>query len=1059
MLLKPSTCVIFIISSVFSAELIKTEIPNISSTRVLSINQDSTGFLWFGTDEGLNRYDGHSNKVYRSNIFDEKTISGNRVWILHTDKNKTLWVGTDRGVCYYSAEQDRFHRINTGSRPLHVLENEKTLFFTTTNHGVVAINKEKKSVAKYQFDPLDPFSLSSSKFNERQTNPIATTEEHLWVGTTNGLNKINIKTGQTKRLYSGKTALVKGDTITSILAVNDVLFIGTTKGLGLSDLAFGEDLNENTGKVGNSYITRVFEIIEAGYVGVLLKDKIAIFKDGKIVQTIQTKHPLEKITNLKTGQYLITSEQHKNGLFLTFGDGEKETLIYEEIKTPIKANAVFVDTENGVWMVGVGGIVRAGNTKSPVSKHPSTKISQAQFSRLGNDIYSLDGTSVLLYNGIKPPKTLTNNIGDAAKPNTGIFSTKDRDLFIYNRVLYKYIKDTPPKPMASFNTQINKVVANKQSVFISLQNSGLAHHNRKTSTTTDYRKNRMLSKLLPAGASTFYLDKTILWIGNDESGLYELDVSEPESPRLIKHHTYNKSKPQSFSSNSVSCITKHAGKLFVGTNGDGLFVYDGKESFDKISINEGMPSNNIVSIAGSSDSTIWALTNGGLSLIDWSTKNINVVGQQEGLGSFFRNENALVPRKNGNALVVSPDELQLVNVGDLYTNEHEATVVVESVELIDKNNKKYITNKKDIKATHTTPTIRINLTAPSIFKAGKTTFSYFINGYNDTWVNNGVRRYIELQGLKPGTYTTQIKSYNSDGYESKNTATINFSVIPPWWETWWAYTSYAVAVFMFFAFYVKHQKRAQAKATENKRKEEELEEARQFQLDMLPRDTPDELGLDISSAIQTATEVGGDYYDYFPQKDGKSLYVVVGDATGHGMTAGMMVSITKAGLYGIPSIPPNDIARRLNRVIKNIDLGWNRMAFNMARFWEDRVEFTSAAMPPVYHYHGETGELDEVLLGGLPLGSIKDETFSLEEFDFNQGDSLVFISDGLPEAANHTGEMLGYDAVYNCIKANGNQSAEEQKQSLLDLGSAWLAGLQNQDDITIVVVKKSKPLE
>ena len=319
--------------------------------------------------------------------------------------------------------------------------------------------------------------------------------------------------------------------------------------------------------------------------------------------------------------------------------------------------------------------------------------------------------------------------------------------------------------------------------------------------------------------------------------------------------------------------------------------------------------------------------------------------------------------------------------------------------------------------------------------------------------------YIEVQGLSPGTYTLQSKSYNSDGYESKNTATINFSIIPPWWKTWWAYFSYTASIILLFGFYVRYQKEAQAKATEDQRKEEELEEARQFQLDMLPSETPDELGLDISSTIKTATEVGGDYYDYFPQKDGKSLYVVVGDATGHGMTAGMMVSITKAGLYGIPSIPPNDIARRLNRVIKKIDLGWNRMAFNMARFWEDRVEFTSAAMPPVYHYHGNTGELDEVLLEGLPLGSIKDETFSLEEFDFNHGDSLIFISDGLPEAANHTGEMLGYEAVYNCIKANGNQSAEEQKQSLLDLGSAWLGDLQNQDDITIVVVKKSKPLE
>ncbi len=69
-------------------------------------------------------------------------------------------------------------------------------------------------------------------------------------------------------------------------------------------------------------------------------------------------------------------------------------------------------------------------------------------------------------------------------------------------------------------------------------------------------------------------------------------------------------------------------------------------------------------------------------------------------------------------------------------------------------------------------------------------------------------------------------------------------------------------------------------------------------------------------------------------------------------------------------------------------------------------------------------------------------------------DSLVFISDGLPEATNHAEEMLGYEAVMDCVKANGHQGAEEQKQALLDLGAAWLGGLRNQDDITIVVVKK-----
>ena len=453
------------------------------------------------------------------------------------------------------------------------------------------------------------------------------------------------------------------------------------------------------------------------------------------------------------------------------------------------------------------------------------------------------------------------------------------------------------------------------------------------------------------------------------------------------------------------------------------------------------------------------MTNAGLSLVNWSNKNISNIGPGEGLQPYFKDQSALFRRGEGVALVVSPGGIQEVSADKIYINEHEATVVVESVELIDRQNKKHKVEKSNIRSKHTTPIIKINLTAPSIYKAGSTTFSYLVENYHTNWIENGTRRYIELQGLKAGSYKVKIKSYNNDGYESKNTALLNFQVVPPWWETWWAYLSYTILILGSVFYYIKYQTKAQQKAAEDQRKEEELEEARQFQLDMLPRETPKDLGLDISATIQTASEVGGDYYDYFPQEDKESLYVVVGDATGHGMTAGMMVSITKAGLYGIPSIPPNEIAKRLNTVIKAIDLGWNRMAFNMARFWDDRVEFTSAAMPPAYHYHGETGEVDEILLGGLPLGSIKDETFALEELPFKKGDSLVFLSDGLPEATNKTDEMLGYEAVLECVKANGEKNAEGQRDALLELGTIWLEDLQNQDDITIVVVKKTNPLD
>ena len=135
---------LFFISTLVANVFQDVQIKNISSNRVLSIAQDSSGFIWVGTDEGLNRFDGHSNKTYRSNIYDENTISGNRVWITHFDKNNTLWVGTDRGVCYYDKDKDHFKRIDIGSKPLHVIEDQTSIYFTTTNKGVVKVLKKPK---------------------------------------------------------------------------------------------------------------------------------------------------------------------------------------------------------------------------------------------------------------------------------------------------------------------------------------------------------------------------------------------------------------------------------------------------------------------------------------------------------------------------------------------------------------------------------------------------------------------------------------------------------------------------------------------------------------------------------------------------------------------------------------------------------------------------------------------------------------------------------------------------------------------------------------------------
>ena len=310
---KLFSCFLFL-SAVYPDEFNEVNIENISSTRVLSIAQDSTGFIWIGTDDGLNRFDGFQNKVYRSDVFDEATISGNRIWKIHVDKSNTTWVLTDKGVCYYDALRDQFKRIETKSRPQHIQDEKNRLFVSTLNHGIYAINKETKSFKNYLFDPLDPFSISSSKFSVLQAKPTAINGDDLWVGTLNGLNRLNLKTGQAKRLYRNKTNYVKSDTIAAILFVDDVLYVGTSQGLSLH--AGNNSEPAQLGGFESSHILNVFLIKETNAVGVVSKNKLGIFEKHLVSKTIKTNASLHLVRDLGTGQYLLNSPENKNAIFL-----------------------------------------------------------------------------------------------------------------------------------------------------------------------------------------------------------------------------------------------------------------------------------------------------------------------------------------------------------------------------------------------------------------------------------------------------------------------------------------------------------------------------------------------------------------------------------------------------------------------------------------------------------------------------------------------------------------------------------------------------------------------
>jgi len=222
---------------------------------------------------------------------------------------------------------------------------------------------------------------------------------------------------------------------------------------------------------------------------------------------------------------------------------------------------------------------------------------------------------------------------------------------------------------------------------------------------------------------------------------------------------------------------------------------------------------------------------------------------------------------------------------------------------------------------------------------------------------------------------------------------------------------------------------------------------------MLPQAPPEIPYLEIAVHMATATEVGGDYYDFLPQEDG-GLYAVTGDATGHGISAGMMVAMTKSALNALDVQSPHILLRQINSVIRAVNPEHMKMALNVVNISETGFAISSAGMPPAFLYRSERQEVEEILVSGLPLGSMTESDYSLRVVEYRRGDALVLISDGLPELADESGEPLGYEAVQRAVAEHGEAPAGEILERLVALGEGWGGGRAHDDDITIVVIKR-----
>lgn len=258
---------------------------------------------------------------------------------------------------------------------------------------------------------------------------------------------------------------------------------------------------------------------------------------------------------------------------------------------------------------------------------------------------------------------------------------------------------------------------------------------------------------------------------------------------------------------------------------------------------------------------------------------------------------------------------------------------------------------------------------------------------------------------------------------------------------------------------LEHERQARKEAVRRERleaevrhKQVELEEARALQLAMLPRSLPEVADLELAAHMDTATEVGGDYYDFDVADDG-SLTVAVGDATGHGMKAGTLVTATKSLFKALGEGALLDTLDRSSAALKAMNLRQLNMALLLARWQRGHLRIAAAGMPPVYLYRAAEAQVEAVLLPGLPLGTPLRGRYQETQLKLESGDTVLFMSDGFPERIGPDDEPLGYERVQQAFADSAAEPVHGIVKALLEASESWAQGRPLDDDLTFVVLK------
>jgi ligand-binding sensor domain-containing protein/signal transduction histidine kinase len=781
----------------------------LSQSVVNCVFQDSKGYVWIGTQNGLNRFNGETFDVYSYNPVDSNSISNNWIYSIAEDAGGNLWVGTKGGLNKYLAKQNKFQRIAYQSGfvydvtrycyDLICLQNGNILINTPP---VVSIyNPENEIFTHFQSNLEYDGAVKDVKIPI-----IEDVDGKIWIGSTTGLTLFSLQTNEFSYLpFINKSGYIIDDVnITALFKdKKENLWVGTTIGL----------FNYNS--VLNRFEESQFE---------LGSPEKFTFENTCIRTILEDKNGNLMIGTEGRGLFVISQYLH-NPIIQNYTNENSE--IGHDI-----VQSLIIDQSENLWIGTLQGISKTDLKKKKFNLYRNSN-SPNSLNLLGNVIASLyknDDGILWVGNwgqGLNLVTRKTNEVEHFSTQQTGnhkitndfvhvIFKDSDghiwlgtrNGIIIYDKPGNKFVRwneyfKNPELPTFN-NVRIYMIIQDRNSNYWIGTQNGLYKINQEKSDVEVFQKELDVEHQLSANLVYCLLEDSegLIWIAT-VSGL---DVYNP----ITKKTQHFRKEENGLSDDFIISLCEDSkGNIWIGT-ATYLNVYNKIDStFTYYSQEQGLPNNRIFEVLKDKNNDMWVATGKGLCKFDEKLNAFHTFTLEDGLQSLEFNLRAASLCADGEMLVGGMNGFNSFYPDSISGNPYIPNLVFTFFYIQKGADKEFINleDSPEVVLHHNVYSFTIEFAALEFTNPQKNNYAYKMEGISDEWVNIGNRRFVPFFGLQHGEYIFKVKGSNNDGVWNDREICIRIVILPPWWRSIYAYIMYLVLIVLSVFAYIKMRER------------------------------------------------------------------------------------------------------------------------------------------------------------------------------------------------------------------------------------------------------------